>query len=334
MTVTKSCTTEVVMSRYTSAHANVLRFRFVWIIAVALLLGATVLYGISSTNSIDESSDGLARTIEPPAGGGASVETVGVKVNASKAVSYKEVSFRYNTSLASEVKAETIPASPLTDKTHKPDYVVPEHIAFTFIGTYSSQHESSFFQPKISIYPVAEYRLALSKSSEYAQSFDSDIRLLKSLLAEQPTSWNGEIPLLPFGIDSPQVLRARVRYADFRNGKGVLFLTQYNINPSLINNQGLTYVFQGMTNDNLFYVSAIFPVNLPSLPQGYDVRSSEDYDLEHDLVMLDRRMFDRRYKNYLTNVERELNGMQPDQYDPSLTLLYELISSIEVRNIK
>lgn len=74
----------------------------------------------------------------------------------SREAAYQGVSFSYHTSLASEVKAETKPALPLEAETDKAEGVVPEHISFTFIGPYASQHPSSYFSPEISVYPIAE----------------------------------------------------------------------------------------------------------------------------------------------------------------------------------
>ena len=49
-----------------------------------------------------------------------------------------------------------------------------------------------------------------------------------------------------------------------------MFLTQFNIEPSLINNQGVVYTFQRLTDDGLHYVSARFPVAVSFLPPSYE----------------------------------------------------------------
>jgi len=63
-----------------------------------------------------------------------------------------------------------------------------------------------------------------------------------------------------------QAFIGKRKFLRFRNGRGVLFLTQYQQETLPVNNGALVCTFQGMTDDNAWYVSAVFPVAAPGLP--------------------------------------------------------------------
>lgn len=243
---------------------------------------------------------------------------------------YRGVKFTYNTSLSREVKAETRPSVPLEKADDKPDMVSPEHICFSFVGDYASQHASAFFTPELHIYPISGYKKSLAASKEQVGQLEEGIQKLREILNDRPQFLTGEIPFLPYGIDATQAFHAHVNYVDFKNGTGVMFLTQYNIEPSLINNQGLFYTFQGLTNDGKYYVSALFPVTVPFLPKDFTEDQFEGYTLPTDSWGKDSRLNAQKYQSYLKDVALRLEALPPDQYEPALTLFNELVSSLEV----
>lgn len=249
--------------------------------------------------------------------------------SATKRIFFQGTSFAYNESLASEVKAEVISASALKDETDKPEGVEPEHVAFIFMGAYASRHVSSFFSPRLQIYSIAEYKKALALSPQYVRQLEDDIQTLKTKLAERPASWDREIPFLPFGMDASEAFQGKIKYLDFKSGKGILFLTQYNIEPALINNQGLSYIFQGLTDDGLYYISAHFPVNAPFLPEDYDVTKLENYTLPV-FYSRNRESNEKKYRAYLNKIAHKLEELPPNKYEPDLTLIDELVQSLDV----
>jgi hypothetical protein len=126
-----------------------------------------------------------------------------------------------------------------------------------------------------------------------------------------------------------QAFRARVNYVPFKNGRGIMFLSQYNIETSLINNQGLAYVFQGVTDDGTHVVSAVFPVAAPFLPKDFDVETVEEYKLPKDFYTLPNES--KVYQSYLRTVVPKLEALPPDKYVPELRLLEELVRSLSVQ---
>ena len=323
------------------------RSKFIWLSTAILLFAVIALYPMSNRINGNLSHNGSTtianidaineKTLTAQASSAISQKATDVDVkggmNDNRAMTYRGVSFNYNTSLASEIKAETRPAYALEYETDTGQGVAPEHIAFKFIGPYASQHESSFFSPEITVYPIVDYKKALSKSKRAVQRFEDEIQTLRMMLSEQPDIWEKVIPFLPFEVGASQRFHARLKYVDFQNGKGMFFLTQYNIEPSLINNEGLTYTFQGITDDNIYYVSAIFPVSAPFLPKSYEAESSEGYtlNLPRSFRGPEYESFDKNYKIYLAEVIKKLEHMSSDSFQPNLTALEDLIHSLNVK---
>lgn len=255
-------------------------------------------------------------------------------------VSYKGISFRFNPSLASQVEAKTVPPQPdLEDKQAKLEGIPVEHHAFTFV---SSKHESTFWQfPEIDVFRLADYQNGLNGAPIYSQGATESVRLLKTILSKQPKPWalkrllarqkypdKNDMPLLVL-LDAKQAFHARLKYIDFVNGKGVLFLTQYNIEGSLINNQGLAYVFQGLTNDNVHAVTAFFPVSAPFLPEDFDPASAKEYKPSKNFYLLLNES--RQYQSYLKTVTPRLEQLPSEKFTPNLTLIEALISSLKIQ---
>jgi hypothetical protein len=113
-----------------------------------------------------------------------------------------------------------------------------------------------------------------------------------------------------------QAFIAKKKLLRFRNGRGVLFLTQYGQEKLPINNAGLVYTFQGLTDDNAWYVSAVFPVAAPGLPTSDIVTNS--------------KAFLASYDRYLTETVERLEKLPARNYTPSLTLLENVVRSIKV----
>ena len=85
--------------------------------------------------------------------------------------------------------------------------------------------------------------------------------------------------------------------------------------PNPINNEELTYNFQGLTRDGRYYVAARFAVTHPSLPKGIDFAN-----VERDKKLL-----------YLRRDERKLSRLPESSFRPSLKSLKALLSSVEIK---
>lgn len=284
---------------------------------------------------------------------GASTLRAARQAGGAKAVAFKGVSFYYDGALASNVKAVVAPGG----ECGKPGDVMPAHVAFTLEG-YPKPHALPFMSPpEIQVFPIADYRRALAACekelaadstppvSTYVSDFDAQVRTLKALVAARPAPpraltatlnrrdrgreyLRGRMPFVPM-YDVGEALRAKVSYLDFRNGAGVAFVTQFTMEDTLISNQALAYVFQGITADGEYYVSAAFPVAAPFLPADY----TDEEAARHGLKLADFSPAARRkYKAYLAATARKLEALAPDKYRPALGPLDNLVRSLHVNH--
>lgn len=141
---------------------------------------------------------------------------------------------------------------------------------------------------------------------------------LQKILRERPDKFarRRDIPDIPNNNAAPSIL-SRFQYLEYRSGTGILFLTQYSqeIEPNPVNNEELTLVFQGITNDGKYYLAARLAITHPSLPKGIDFTNHVERD---------------RQWSYLKKGEKELDGFPEESFQPSLKSLKALLSSIYV----
>ena len=263
-------------------------------------------------------------------------------------VKYGGVSLHVDEPLVTEIKAETIPAS----LSGKPSDLWPEHVAFTLVGYPPHPGLPSGF-PQLRVFSIQQFRDAIETGfRDYAKStvfkpreswtndFDEEVRVLKALLTAKPkqpavqsflkrirhkTDYNKGMPFLPMW-EAHQAFVSNVKYVNFRNGKGVFFLTQWDSETSRIANDGLVYAFQGITSNGRYYVYAEFSVSAPTLPNGHepDVIAWNEKN-----YLLPRQSSD--YQEYSRRVVAQLEALRGDEFQPKLELLERLISSIEVQ---
>lgn len=263
-------------------------------------------------------------------------------------VNYGGVSFHVEKALATEIKAETVPAS----LDSKPSDLWPEHAAFTLIGLRQTPKLPRNF-PHLRVFPVQRFRAAVQSGYQaqaknvvfttgesWTNDFDEELRVLNALLADKPqssavqsflkrvrhkTAVNTGMPFLPMW-EAHQAFISNVKYVNFRNGKGVFFLTQWNTETTRIANDGLVYAFQGITNDGKHHVYAEFSVSAPNLPQGN----------EPDVLAWNEKNYllpqqSKQYQDYTRGVVAQLEALRADQFQPQLELFERLISSLAIQ---
>ena len=246
-----------------------------------------------------------------------------------KHIDFKGVSFQSYISSATDIEAIEEEAVILEEETDKPDSVRPRTISVKFKGEFFDRRKDDIFSSKINIYPIKEFREALAKSGRFVKIFDSEIKSLHDIILDGKTEIK-ELPRIPF-YDSTIDIITRVKHITTKNGKGFFCLTQLNIDPSIINNEGLTYMFQGITSDNKYYILATFPVKSKLLPDSYDTEEFRGYSLPRIIRgSKEYAVQEAEYNNYLKSVENLLNKQKSDSFTPDLTEIEETISSLEV----
>ena len=219
-------------------------------------------------------------------------------------VSYNNVTF----SIPLELNAST---SPSTNTDVEYPYVNPS-------GGPMAAHD--VFQ--LTNYPVQgdgwDTKIMVFKASDYAAYGQQDT--ITALIAGQDANQP-----LPKALTHD--FYALPKLISFKNGHGVRYLTQYFISMGPINNRDLFYYYQGITNDGAYFISAIFHINAPFLVADTDANSTTPADGVPFLRDPSQDM-----QKYVADITQKLNAIAPEKYTVPLTLLDQLIESIQVTN--
>jgi hypothetical protein len=238
------------------------------------------------------------------------IATPSMTASAGNVVTLDNVSITIPTGLANDATSEMIAAK--TDTNTAPSEVAPAHLKITFNG-YSLQNK--FHEPQIFVYPAAEFAQVNSIAAE-------QIDRLKKILAGSPPL-KETLPSIPFFNAGP-LIAANIDLLAFQSGNGVRNLTQYDQYPAPINNHELFYLFEGLTNDEKYYVIAILPVTAPILAE--DEKPDAPVPTEGVPIPTDVGPNDA----YYASITENLIALPSDSFVPSLSMLDALIHSITI----
>lgn len=236
-------------------------------------------------------------------------------------------------------EAKVVPAAPLYSPEDaailkanplvvlKPEYpVMPEHISVGFGTSPFYTGKSHEFTPEIMTHSVDAYLRIFDPEQKPSPEVRAEFDLIKSL-SEKPASYQPgkPLPFVPF-IDASQNVTVGFKPLAFANGKGFRFVTQYDIEKALLNENQLVYIFQGITDDGKIYVLATFPIGLEGLP-----RADEKKHLGFDISRYAE--FESKQKEYQQKASEWLIK-HADQMTPSLETLDAIMSSIKTTSAK
>jgi hypothetical protein len=265
--------------------------------ATAVALQATQIALDVQVAQVEQQQTAIA---QQPAATEAEAEAHAAPVEGNEII-FEGIRFVYPNSIASGV-----------DPANKPEMedmasVIPAHTEFIFNGY---AWNGSMHTPTVYVYSTDAYRSA----NEYA---GEKIDELNTLIHDRPAAPE-TIPFIPLW-NAAQMFTAQVEYIDFQNGSGVRFLSQYGQAIYPINNNGLFYTFQGLTNDGKWYVSAVFPVSHAALPANGDI-PDDDWETFND-----------NYLTYMADTTNMLNTQLADSFTPHLNELDNIIYSLQVK---
>jgi hypothetical protein len=205
------------------------------------------------------------------------------------------------TGVAQNVTVETVAAVPASAGGPSLE-VMPQYRRVDLQSYPVANHR---MKPQIFIFPAGD----LASANENAGKAAADLQALL-----QSRQAGDKLPFLPLD-NNLQVMHAKVEYLDFKNGKGVVFLTQYNNGIVPINNMQLIYTFQGLTSDGKTYIAAVLPVTHPDLPPTDQASSVAGAEFQASLAKT------------ITWLEQQPGG----SFTPDLAKLNAMIQSIEVK---
>jgi hypothetical protein len=182
--------------------------------------------------------------------------------------------------------------------------VNPDTIEITLSG-YPIENE--YHDPIIRIYPVDDF-VALEPR---IQTLVSELQSLLASGATNPPS----IPFVPI-FNAAQMMQAQVTHLNFRNGKGVRFITQYSQAAIPISNDNAFYAFIGLTDDGAYLISATMPINHPLFYDDMYTEPAEGW-----------ATFSENFESYVSNMETELLTQLPDSFFPVLLPLDDMMTS-------
>jgi hypothetical protein len=231
------------------------------------------------------------------------------------------------------VVAETRCAVPFDEQKSKGIFYEnhPQHRAFVFTGDYAAQHNDSFFsEPEIRIYPIDEYRAIVNQSEGLKRIIDQEFENLKEALNKKTTSFTYEAPFVAV-LEAGQLFQAKVKYISFKNGNGILYLTYFCNDPTQgckINNQALSYIFQGLTGDGRYFIHATFPVKTNSLPLSDP--PEDEFGCFNPKGKPTFEQLTIACKKYGQKVGSRLEPLPAGNFEPSLDLFDQLIQSLNI----
>ena len=217
--------------------------------------------------------------------------------------------------LATGATATTVDV--VTDQTGASWDVAPAHLQLTLQG-YSLEISSQV--PQVFVYPAGQYSALNPTAAESLK------RLQSFLAAPSSPQTNDTLPHVPF-FNAGQVFAAQVMPIHFNGGSGVRFITQYAQDISPINNGGLIYHFQGLSQDGRYYMIAILPVNLPFLAADNNPSSPL---ASNGVPFPPSSAGGPAFEEYFKQVTQRIDAATSDAFSPSLSQLDKLIESISV----
>lgn len=234
--------------------------------------------------------------------------------NVNGKVSYNGISFNVDPSLADTLNARICPAT----TGQEPQMVHEAHPPYTQFLFPTYRRENTDFQPEVRVYEVTgdleSYLFPLNVLGD-----------LKTVIEQrpEPAAWFAHSPL-----------HVRQEYLSFTNGAGVRGLIQYMQDRFFYTNNGLTYEFNGLTQDERYFVRVRFPVSVPFLmeldnpvlppanlnPQAISIPEWPG-DFEQQLKIIE---------TYNAEALDRFDQMAESDASPNLTSLDELVQSILV----
>jgi len=277
------------------------------VLLIAVLACSQPGRGLPPSPTIPEATSAAIPTTQPTA----IPAPTDTQAPAGIAISYKGTSFLIpDTALASGAQTETV--AKIDDQGGAPWDVAPEHLKFTLDG-YPVQDQ--YISATIYVYPAKDYEDVSNGATE-------SLKRLRAMASGAGMDINNQtVPFVPF-FNASQTFLAQAMPLNFANGTGFRTVTQYDQAPLPVNNQELIYHFEGLTSDGQYYIIAIFPLNLPTLPadnnQASPVPSGGIAFTQDDPT------------GYYNAITAQINALAPAAFTPSLASLDALIASIKV----
>ncbi len=254
-----------------------------------------------------------------------------------KPFTFKQLSLQMPESWVTQAEAKVVPAVPLYNAEAaaelkkdplsmlKPDYSnMPEHVSLSLAGAPLYAGKEFAFVPEIMILPVAEFTRICDPEQKASPEMVAAFAEIASLAEKKTEPEAGQpLPFVPY-LDASQSVTVAFRTLNSGGGgKGFRFVTQYDIEPSLLSEDRLTYIYQGLSADWKTYVVVTIPILLGGMPKA-DAKEHLGFSTENYEEFM-KKVGDYRKKASAWLVENE------EKMKPSLKMLDTMMCSIVLK---
>jgi len=225
-------------------------------------------------------------------------------------ITCNELSFYLDPALGSGADCVSVPENPSSD-IPMDIFIYPTHTELTIQGYPLTRTQ---WPPMVIVYPLERF------SELLPDVLPRRVADLESLLAGGDwESWS--LPFLP-PLPMGQTFYSNETVLSFRGGRGLRYITHYSEASFPLDNQGIFYTFQGITDDGLYWVSVTLPVSSPILPDSaaYPMPPAGYTDEE----------WSQNFPTYVREVKAALNAQDPASFFPTIDTLDSLIESISI----
>jgi len=215
------------------------------------------------------------------------------------AITFEPVNFSYDPALLSEIISESIPASPDAPEAFR----LPDHVYITMDVNTPCDRSAWIYS-----IPVEEY-------IQINPGVEATLTDLRNLLELKPTAlpYDKKIPHLPHP-NAAQVMQASISYLEFQNGSGVRSLLIYTQNLIRADVCNFQYIYQGLTHDGRYFISATIPIFIPVLEEN----------------SVKGKIFFNHQEIYIRYIEALVSAQSLENFSPDLSFLDAMMRSLLV----
>ena len=221
--------------------------------------------------------------------------------------------------LASSFDWVVLPGNPIPDGPGGQG--LPPHILLTFDGATPEEAANDLQLPRMYIFPTEAY-VGMYQAADNQVVADQVIRLGQLIATADGRT---ELPESPMPLLPPpngfMDRWAQFQDLDFGAGEGVRYLSDSPLRQAIgvWSSDTTGYYYQGLTNDQTFYVSLFWPISTAALPN-----TAEDATEEQTAAATNPDT----YPAYKQETIDALNALAPADFVPDLSLLDGLAASL------
>jgi hypothetical protein len=233
-------------------------------------------------------------------------------------VSYENISFILPAGIATSAEGAFIEGVMPTED--EPWDHLPAYVEFTF-ADYPDEEHDEYDTPRLRLYEATAFD---DIDNMLGGAGQSAVAGLNEVLAGRPDLYSFNVVGNRIPDDRPgaaNVVLAQMTYLDFQNGSGYRYITFYAQDFYGPDNEGLVYRYLGLTDDGAYFVSGLFPINAPQLPEDFDREAAAD---EEDFGF-------GSFQEYSLGVTALFDSIAPQDYTPDLSGLDALVASLNVK---